>query len=101
MVEAAIRPHRAVERPLPRMTEWRMAKIVGKRDRFGQILVEPKLPRDRARNLGYFERVCQPRPIVVALVRQEDLRFVGQPPEGGCVQNAITVSLKWAPRLAL
>src|SRR3546814_7649689 len=48
MVEAAIRLHDLVQRLLPRMAEWGVAEIVGKRQRFGQILVELEAARQRS-----------------------------------------------------
>ena len=101
VIEAAEGPHRDVERPFAGMSERRMAEVVGKRNRLGQIFIEAELPGDRARDLRHLERVGQPRAVVIALVRQKDLRLVGQTPKGGRMQHAVAVALEGAARRAL
>ena len=73
---------------------------MGERNRLGQILVEPKLPGDRPSDLRDLQRVGQPRAVMIALVRQKDLRLVRQPPESRGVQHAVTVALERASRRA-
>jgi hypothetical protein len=45
MVEAAEPGHALVERVLARMAEWGVAEVVGERQRFGEVLVEPESAR--------------------------------------------------------
>jgi hypothetical protein len=94
VVEATGIRHRGVERTLSGMAEGRVAEIVGERERLGQILVEPEPPRHRARDLGDFQAMSEPRAVVIALVIDEDLGLVVQPPEGCGVQDAVAVAGK-------
>ena len=84
----------AVERLLAGMAERRVAEIVRQRQRLGQILVETERAADRARDLRHFEAVGQPGAVVVALVIDEDLRLVVQPPKRGRMDDAVAVALK-------
>ena len=83
-----------IERRLSGVTERRVPEIMSERDRFGQILIESKRPRDCPRNLRDLERVRQPSTVVVALRRDKYLRLVAQPPERLRVDNAVAVALK-------
>ncbi len=83
------------------MPERRVTEIVGKRDGFGEILIEAQLARHGACDLRHLERVRQARAVVVALVEDEHLRLVGEPPEGGRMQDAVAVALEGAARRAL
>ena len=74
---------RGIERALAGMAEGRMAEIVGKRQRLGQVLVDAKRARDRAGDLRHFEAVGEARAVMIALVIDEDLGLVVEPPEGG------------------
>jgi hypothetical protein len=65
-----------------------------KRKRLGEIVVEAERAGKRARDLTDFERMGEPGAEMVALVRNEDLRLVGQPPEGGAVDDAVAIALK-------
>src|SRR5690606_33654088 len=56
---------------------------------------------DRARDLRHLDRVGEPRAVVVALVVDEDLGLVLQPPEGAGVDDAVAVALKAGARRAL
>ena len=101
VIEAAVGVHGAVQRPLPRVPERRMTEIVGKRDGFGEILIEAQLARHGAGDLRHLQRVGQARAIVVALVEDEHLRLVGEPPEGGRMQHPVAIALEGAARGAL
>src|SRR5262249_42453542 len=50
--------------------------------------------RDRARDLGAFERVREPVPVVVALVVDEDLGLVLEAAERSRVHDAVAVALE-------
>ena len=86
-----------IERALACMAEGRVAEIVAERDRLGQILVQAERPCDRPRDLRHLERVRQAGAVVVALGRNENLRFVGQAAERLAVQDAVAVALKAGP----
>src|SRR6202012_2507339 len=66
-----------------------------------EILVEPKRAADRARDLRHLERMRQSRPVVIALVIDEDLRLVLQPPEGSRMDDAVAVALEGTARAVL
>ena len=82
------------------MAERRMAEIVGQRQRLGEIFVEPQPARQRAGDLGDFERMGQPGAVMVAFVEHEDLRLVLEPPERGRMDDAVAVAAKGAAALA-
>ncbi len=82
------------------MAERRMAKIVRQRQRLGQILVEPERARERAGDLGHFQRVGQPRAVVVALVEHEDLGLVLEAAECGRMDDAVGIAAERAARRA-
>src|SRR5215203_5844408 len=83
-----------VEDLLARVTEGRVAEVVPQPDRLGQVLVEPQRPRHSARDPARLERVREPRAVVVALRRDEDLRLVLQPPECLRVHDPVAVALE-------
>ena len=91
--EATVLAHAGVECVLPGMAERRMPEIVRQADRLGQRLVEPQRVGNRASNLRHLERMCQSRAIQVALVIDEHLRLVHEPPERGRVNDAIAIAL--------
>ena len=82
MIETAEIGHAGVERVLTRVPEGWMAEIVRQGQRFGEILVETKDAGDGARDLRHFEAVGEARPVVIALVIDENLGLVLQTPEG-------------------
>ena len=99
VIEAAEGGEAVVERALAGMAERRMAEIVRKRQRLGEILVEPERARERARDLGDFERVGEPRAVVIALVEDEDLRLVLEAAKGGRMDDAVAVAAEGAAAL--
>ena len=98
VLEAAVRGHAVVERILPGVAEGRVAEVVGQRDGFGQIFVQPQRAGDGAGKLRYLQRMREPGAEQVALVVQEHLRFVDQPPERGGVHDAVAVALEVVAR---
>jgi len=98
MIEAAVRSHQFVEHILAGVAKRRMAKIMGKRKRLGEIVVEAERTGKRARDLTDFERMGEPGAEMVALVRNEDLRLVGQPPERRAMDDAVAIALKYRAR---
>jgi len=67
----------------------------------GEILVELERARDRARDLGHLEAVAEPRAVVIALVKDEDLRLVFEAAEGRRVDDAVAIALIGRARRAL
>ena len=61
----------------------------------GQVFIQPKCARHRARDLRNFERMCESRPVMIALVRDKNLRFLFQSAKRGRVNNPVTIALKW------
>ena len=92
VVEAAGAAHRGVERALAGMTERRMAEIVGERQRLGEVLVDAKRPRNGAGDLRDFETMGEARAVMIALVIDEHLGLVVEPPEGHRMQDAVAVA---------
>ena len=92
VVEAAVIREAVVERAFAGMAERRMAEVVGQRQRLRQILVEAERAGERAGDLGDFERVGQPRAEMIALVIDEHLGLVGEPAEGGRMDDAVAVA---------
>ena len=78
-----------------------MTKIVGERDRLGEVFVKTQLARHGARDLRHLKAVGQPGAVVVAFMKNEHLRFVGQAAKGGRMQYAVAVTLEWTARWAL
>ena len=83
VIEAPAAGEAFVERTFAGMSKRRMAEIVRERQRFGEVFVQAKRARKRASDLRNFERMGEPRAVVVAFVIDEDLRLVSQPPECG------------------
>jgi hypothetical protein len=54
---------------------------MSKRNRFGQILIETKRSRYRARDLRHFERMRQSGSIMVTFRVQKNLRLMFQTPK--------------------
>src|SRR6185503_15496760 len=73
------------------MTKWRMTEIVCERQGLRQVLIEAKRACKRAGNLDDFQSVRQPRSVMITFVIDEDLRLVGKPPEGGGMDDPVTV----------
>ena len=92
VIEAAEAAERFVERALAGMPERRMAEVVRQRQRLGEVLVEAERARQRAGDLGDFQRVGEPGAVVVALVVDEHLGLVRQPPEGAGMDDAVAVA---------
>ena len=80
------------------VAKGRMADVVGKGQRLGQILVQPEGAGESAGDLGDFQCMGQAASEVVrqGIAGQpcEDLRLAGQPSEGAGVQNARAVAGK-------
>src|SRR3954447_2104953 len=86
--------HERVDHPLTRMTERRMAQVVPKRNRLGELFMQAQDFCDAPRDLRHLERMGQSSAIVIACRRKKALRLVFQPPKGLRVNDAIAVPLK-------
>src|SRR5688500_14868594 len=86
-----------VENALAGVAEWRVADVMPERDRLGQLLVQSQHLRDAARDLRDFERMREPRAVMVARRREEDLCLMLQTAEGLGVDDAIAIPLKRRP----
>ena len=93
VVEAAVAAM-SVERVLAGVAEGRVAEIMRERQRLGEVLVEPQRARQRAGDLRHLDRMREPRAVMVALVRHEDLRLVLEPPERGRMDDPVAVALE-------
>src|SRR3546814_6589311 len=87
-------PYTTLFRSLAGMAERRVSEVVREGERLGQVFVEPEAARQRARDLRHLDRMGQARPVVVALVIDEDLRLVLQAAEGGRVDDPVAVALE-------
>jgi len=94
VIEAAVTTHAIRQHPLARVTERGVAEVVRERDRLREVLVEPQRARNGAGDLTPLECVGEAVPVVIALVVDEDLGLVLQPPEGARVDDAVTVALE-------
>jgi hypothetical protein len=68
----------------------------GERGGLGQILVEAERAGERTGDLRDLEGVGQPSAVVIALVRDEHLRLVGEAAERGRVDDAVAVAAEVA-----
>ena len=89
------------KRPLAGMSEGCVPEIVSEGNRFGQIFVHPKRLRDGPRNLRNLQRMRKPRPIMVAVRCQEDLRLILKPAERLRVNDPVPVPLEHRPDITL
>ena len=92
MVEPAEFRKTAVERPLASVAERRMAEVMAERGSLREVFVERQRARQRTRNLRDLERMGKPGPEVIALVVDEHLGLVRQPPEGGRMNDAVAIT---------
>ena len=64
------------------------------RHRLGQLCVQPQRARYGPRDLSHLNRMGQTGAIIIALVFDEHLRLVLQPPKGAGVNDPVAVPLK-------
>ena len=97
VLEAAVVAHAGIQRVLPGVSERCVAQVVCKTDGLGERLVELQGDSHRTADLGNLERVRQARAIQVALVIDEHLGLVDEPPECGGVDDTVPVALVLPP----
>ena len=78
---------------LPGMAERRVAQVVGQGNRLDQVFIDAQGPSNGAPQLRDLQRMRETRAEQVALVIQENLRLVDQPPEGRGMHDAVAVAL--------
>src|SRR5260221_11950579 len=71
-----------------------MTEVVCEAQSLGQILVETQRASHRPPDLGDFEAVRQPHPIMIAVGRDEHLGLVAQAPERDGVDQPIAIALE-------
>src|SRR5581483_12221319 len=94
VVEAAEAGHGRIERPLAGVAEGWMAEVVRQCQGLGQVLVEPERPRQRPRDLRHLDGVGQTRAVMIALIKQEDLRLVLEPAKRARMDDTIAIALE-------
>jgi hypothetical protein len=80
------------------VAEWRVAKIMRERQRLGEIVVEAERAGKRASDLTDLERMGKSCSKMIALVRDKNLRLVGEPPERRAMDDAVAIPLKHRAR---
>ena len=98
MIEPAMRHHRRFQRVLARMAEGRVTDIMGEAERLGQVFIQPQQPGNHAPDLRNLEAMGQTGTVMVTIGRDEDLRLALQPAEGNRMDDAVPVTLEFAPR---
>ena len=96
MIEAACRCQAFIQYVLPGMAKRRVAEIMGERQSFGQILIQPQGPRQCPRDLRHLDGMGQAGAEMVAFMGHKNLRFMGEAAESGGMDNAVPVALKIA-----
>jgi hypothetical protein len=85
--------HAIVKYVLSGMTKRGMSQIMGKRNRFGQILIKVQHSGNRPGDLRHFNRVRQPGAKHITLMVHKDLCFILKPPESSTVHYPVTIAL--------
>jgi hypothetical protein len=92
MVKTAMGLQAGVKSALAGMTEWRMAEVVGQRQRLRKILIQTELPRQRAGDLGYLQRVGQPGTVMITFMEDEYLGFVLETAKRGGMNHPVAIA---------
>jgi hypothetical protein len=78
----------------PGVTKRGVSQIMPKSDRLGQILVQAQATGNCSGNLGEFQGVAQPRPVVGSFRRNPNLSLIFQPTKRLRMNNPVTIDLK-------
>lgn len=89
-----VRLHCHVQGAFPGVTKGRMSNVVDQRQRFGQILVQPKRGCDSTGNLRDFHGMRQSAAEVVRVAMSKNLRLAGKTAKGPRMNDAPTIPLK-------
>src|SRR5690606_35272456 len=82
------------------VAERRVAKVMGKAQGLGQILVKAERAGHRPADLGDLDRMGQTDPEMVAVGSDEHLRLMPQAAKGHRMDNAVAVALEDVARAA-
>jgi len=86
--------HDGVESFFSGMPERRMPDVVDESQRFNQVDVEPELSSNGPRDLGHFQRMSEAIAKMIGMPKCEDLRFIFEPAESTCMDDAVPVALE-------
>jgi hypothetical protein len=100
VIEAPGLGHCILQCILAGMTEGRVAEVVRQAQSFGQVLVQPKRPSDRAADLRDLDAMCEADAVMIAVGSDEDLRFVAEPSKRDRMNDPVAVALKDVARPA-
>ena len=95
VVEAAEIRHGFFERILSRVAKAGVAKVMGQRQRLGEVFVEPQGPGQRTGDLADLDRMGQAGAIVIPFMGHEDLGLVGKAAEGRGMDDPVPVPLEF------
>ena len=101
VVEAAVFLEALVQRNLARVAERRVPDVVGEGNGFGQVFVQAQSASDGAGQLSDFERMSEPRSVVVVDGGDEHLGLAGHAAERGAVDDAFAIALVERAELVL
>jgi len=89
-----------VEGFFARMSEGRVADVVGESESFGELMIQVEGRSDGSRDLRYFERMGEAAPKMIAreVVGEagEDLSLSSKTAEGPRVEDAGSVASEWS-----
>ena len=71
-----------VQNPFTRMSKRRVPQVMPQRNGLSQILIQTQCLRNGSGILRHLQRVRHPRPVMVTVRCDKNLRFVLQPPKG-------------------
>ena len=74
------------------MAKWRMPEIVCQGERFGEVFIQAKGPRDRPSNLGDLEGMRETCAVMITFVLDENLGLAEQPPKGVGMDDPVAVA---------
>ena len=93
VLEATVDSHQVVERFFTRVTKRGVSKVVSKRDRLGEVLVESQRSGNIPCNGSDFHRVCEPCAQVVTAAAQENLSLAVESTKSPGMDDSIAVAL--------
>jgi hypothetical protein len=100
VIEAAGILSRGVERIFACMAERRVAEIVRKAERLGQILIKTERARHRPSDLRNLDAVGQADAVVVTVGGDEHLSLVTEPAESDRMDQPVSIALEDVARPA-
>ena len=92
---ATVAAHQGVEAAFARVAKRRVANVVDKRKRLGQVCVQPQRFSDGASDLRNFKGVGQSIAEMVGVARGENLCFRFQAAKGAGMNDAVAVARKF------